>query len=361
MTPMFQEVKKLNRRARAFLFALAALAILTAAPAKAQSVPLPEAFPGGLQLPETLPGGIPMPTIERTDEGLIIAIPGGPSLTVVGQLPSFPTLPVPGAPPAAEPAPVPPGVTLPAPVAPPAAPGAGRVVGVFMGISDYASASDLPFCADDARRVRDAFVHAGYIQPRDAVVLQDGQVTRGMLQNTLARIGSGLGPDDSVLVFFSGHGNQVPDRNGDEADGMDETIVLSDGALLDDDLAAMLGQSPARDVVALDSCYSGGFATDISRLPDSAGFYASAENQLSYVAGEYQAGGYLSYFFAQTAERHRGEPLSVATIHQDMATAFRGSQANGRQDLTVGRSARLGADTVLFQRAAPTPTLVAVR
>jgi hypothetical protein len=34
--------------------------------------------------------------------------------------------------------------------------------------------------------------------------------------------------DDIVVIYYSGHGSQVPDENGDEEDGYDETIVPCD-------------------------------------------------------------------------------------------------------------------------------------
>ena len=38
----------------------------------------------------------------------------------------------------------------------------------------------------------------------------------------------GAGSGDRVLFYFSGHGSQIPDRNGDEEDKSDEALVLHD-------------------------------------------------------------------------------------------------------------------------------------
>ena len=64
---------------------------------------------------------------------------------------------------------------------------------------------------------------------------------------------------DLFLLTYSGHGGQVEDTNGDEADGMDETWVCYDRQLVDDELYELWGQfkSGVRIVVLSDSCHSG--------------------------------------------------------------------------------------------------------
>jgi hypothetical protein len=62
-----------------------------------------------------------------------------------------------------------------------------------------------------------------------------------------------------VLLTFSGHGGQMPDVNGDEADGKDETWVCYDRQLVDDELYNLWNQfkNGARIFVLSDSCHSG--------------------------------------------------------------------------------------------------------
>lgn len=62
-----------------------------------------------------------------------------------------------------------------------------------------------------------------------------------------------------VLIYYSGHGGQVDDANGDEADGKDETLCLWGGQLVDDVMADGLALFPAGVRVAFitDSCNSG--------------------------------------------------------------------------------------------------------
>jgi hypothetical protein len=65
---------------------------------------------------------------------------------------------------------------------------------------------------------------------------------------------------DMFLLTYSGHGGQVPDDNGDERDDeLDETWVLYDRELLDDELYSLLAQfvPRVRVLVISDSCHSG--------------------------------------------------------------------------------------------------------
>jgi hypothetical protein len=70
-------------------------------------------------------------------------------------------------------------------------------------------------------------------------------------------------PGDLLVFHYSGHGSQKPDQNGDEADGLDETICPLDyetkGMITDDRLAEIVKSLPAdRTLFAvLDCCHSG--------------------------------------------------------------------------------------------------------
>jgi hypothetical protein len=65
--------------------------------------------------------------------------------------------------------------------------------------------------------------------------------------------------DDFFLLTYSGHGGQVNDVNNDEPDGLDETWVLYDRELVDDELYAMWShfRPGVRIFVLSDSCHSG--------------------------------------------------------------------------------------------------------
>jgi hypothetical protein len=71
---------------------------------------------------------------------------------------------------------------------------------------------------------------------------------------------------DVAVVFFAGHGSQTTDRNGDEPDGWDETLLLHDARvegqrdLVDDELNGLLARLHEKTrhiALILDSCNSG--------------------------------------------------------------------------------------------------------
>ena len=72
---------------------------------------------------------------------------------------------------------------------------------------------------------------------------------------------SNLKPSDSFIFYYSGHGSTTKDISGDEADGQDESIVLSDGRrnkyFLDDSMNGYLNDISAKKLVLFDSCHSG--------------------------------------------------------------------------------------------------------
>jgi len=94
---------------------------------------------------------------------------------------------------------------------------------------------------------------------------------------------NGVGPEDRVLFYFSGHGSQIPDENNDEKDQFDEVLLLYDvaldeqsrpqtltGVLVDDDFNTMLARMQSRNIlVILDACHSGSATKSLRLNPRS--------------------------------------------------------------------------------------------
>lgn len=93
----------------------------------------------------------------------------------------------------------------------------------------------------------------------DARIMLTAQATRDAVTGAIADAASKLKAGDFFLMTISSHGGQVPDQNGDEPDGKDETWCLYDGQLIDDELSYALAAFAAgvRVVVVSDSCHSG--------------------------------------------------------------------------------------------------------
>jgi hypothetical protein len=180
--------------------------------------------------------------------------------------------------------------------------GEGRVYGIFAGISDYGGrASNLAYTAEDAVRVQNAMVQGGNMSPSDGVLLQDAQVTIGNIRNAVRDFSGRIGPNDTFVFFYSGHGGRIP-RNGPQPtdpDALDETLELYDAGITDDEFRDLMGELNAgRILVFLDACFSGGFSKDVISVPGRMGLFSSEEDVTSSVAAKFRAGGYLAVFLA---------------------------------------------------------------
>ena len=185
-----------------------------------------------------------------------------------------------------------------------------RVFGLFIGISDYDGFGDLPFCAGDAEQLHRSMREQFGMRAEDSVVLTDQKATIDAVRQALADLGSRASADDVFMIFYSGHGGQI-DReefNAQDPDAKDETLVLVDEELSDDEFAQLLEQSQAgTTMVLLDSCFSGGFAKDVVSAPGRMGLFSSEEDVLSMVASQFQAGGYLSLFVSEAMGSQRDD------------------------------------------------------
>ncbi len=175
--------------------------------------------------------------------------------------------------------------------------GGGRLLGLYAGITAYRDQAQLYGCADDARLLGEAMREAHLQDASDQLVLPDGLATREDFLSGIRQMAERAGPQDVVFIFFSGHGQQTADQpGGDELDSLDETIVMYDGSLSDDQVVEALDTIHAGTVIlALDSCHSGGFARDWVTQPGRIGLFSSDEDVLSDVGEPHQAGGYLSW------------------------------------------------------------------
>jgi hypothetical protein len=95
-------------------------------------------------------------------------------------------------------------------------------------------------------------------------ILLDSDATREGILSALQGMVNQAGTNDMLYIHFSGHGSQLKDLNGDEADGMDETIVPYDGRtgdirdITDDEIGEILGRLKNTNLlIVLDSCHSG--------------------------------------------------------------------------------------------------------
>ena len=104
-------------------------------------------------------------------------------------------------------------------------------------------------------------------------VLLTKKGTRAATLAAMRSAAKSLKAGDLFFMSFSGHGGQVGDVNGDEADKKDETLCLFDGQLIDDELYFELSKFAAgvRVLVLSDSCHSGTVTRDFPPPPPPPG------------------------------------------------------------------------------------------
>ena len=114
----------------------------------------------------------------------------------------------------------------------------------------------LRACEADARAMEGIARVNGY----STNLLLTAQADSQSVINAIADASQKLQSGDIFFFTYSGHGGQVPDSNGgDEDDGLDETWVLYDRMLIDDELFTQwVNFKPGvRIFVLSDSCHSG--------------------------------------------------------------------------------------------------------
>jgi len=159
-----------------------------------------------------------------------------------------------------------------APVAPAPARVAPRRWAVVIGVGQYENTgvSALRFAVSDADSMYQLLTGPGEFKPEHVLLLTDRTERKPTLRNVRWALGTFLarsaGKDDTVLIYFAGHGAPEVDQRGLERDGLAKYLVPRDAdpddlfltALAMDDLQAILGRIEAeRVVVFLDACYSG--------------------------------------------------------------------------------------------------------
>ena len=152
-----------------------------------------------------------------------------------------------------------------------------------------------------------------------------GAATRTAILDGLAGLAGSAGPGDIALFYFSGHGGQQPDKDGDELDGMDETLIAFDGPVIDDEVHRALKSFKAgvRVLMLSDSCNSGTNYKGLFNVPKPTPFRPFSDEPAEISAMLIHLGGCRDGF---TSSGYRGGgAFTVALCNAWDGGKFRGS------------------------------------
>lgn len=146
--------------------------------------------------------------------------------------------------------------------------GAADKWALLIGVSDYIHGErlDLKGPTNDVMKMEELLLTKFGYQPESIHTLLNGAATKANITGEMKGwLASSSRPGDTVIIYYSGHGSQIPDLSGDEGDGRDEVLCPADirpgvpgNEITDDELSQMLSQIKATDItVVLDACHAG--------------------------------------------------------------------------------------------------------
>ena len=140
---------------------------------------------------------------------------------------------------------------------------------LLIGIDAYQNVVSLNGPVGDAKNMAKFLVErVGYTNDDVRLVLDSDATRKGILGAMDEWLIAGTKPGDEIFLYYSGHGFQTKDNDGDESDRLDETLVpvdvsidrggLIDGMITDDEISVLLGRLSGRRIqVVIDACHSG--------------------------------------------------------------------------------------------------------
>lgn len=141
--------------------------------------------------------------------------------------------------------------------------------GVLIGCNYPGTSNALYGCINDVRQFRKVLVgEYKFLESSIKMLIDESDYplkpTRANIFDAIDWLLRDAKSGDTLVFQYSGHGSQVPDRNHDEKDGLDECIVPTDftrsGMIIDDDLRARLANKVPSGVklfALIDACHSG--------------------------------------------------------------------------------------------------------
>jgi hypothetical protein len=168
---------------------------------------------------------------------------------------------------------------------------------LLVGVGKYSVPGiDLPGIDLDLERMRETLGLMGFEDSQIRTLLDDQATSRNVTREFRTWLREGVNPQDRIVFYYSGHGSNTPDFDGDESDGVDEVLVTHDvrrimkngkraltGVVDDDTMAALIAGIPSTNIwIIVDACHSGTVTRDILLENLSLGAKPVYEKSFSY-------------------------------------------------------------------------------
>jgi len=151
----------------------------------------------------------------------------------------------------------------------PAVSGEGNIYVLILALDYKATAHPLT-CSIDGRNMEQLVRSCG-IPQQNITAMYDEQCTKENVQEQIEQIAAQCQPGDFFVYYYSGHGTNMADQTGDEADGQDEAFcfVTPDGqvsyesCMTDDDFSDVMTSNlddGVNIIILTDCCHSGTIA-----------------------------------------------------------------------------------------------------
>lgn len=179
----------------------------------------------------------------------------------------------------------------------------GNIKALLVGVSNYNAINqhNLPFCMRDIALVRRTLSNGLDFDSSDIITMGwAGIATCRDFLNNLILLQSNVNAEDTLIVYFSGHGASLPEGH---------RLVLSDGVLSTQKLIEAINKIKAKNkLILLDACFSGDYSIEPGKEIDTVDWLesfvnsgcavlaSSSKNQVSNLNPE-QGVSIFTYFF----------------------------------------------------------------
>jgi metacaspase-1 len=207
---------------------------------------------------------------------------------------------------------------------------------LLIGINRYQiPGSDLRGCVNDVKNLAAALVEFYGFAKADIETLTDVAATKKAMQAGIRKLVKEGRKGDVLLLHYSGHGSNVPDKNGDEADRRDEILCPTDldwkDPLLDDWMRKTLDSARAGVSlnVIMDCCHSG-TNTRAIHPPDAPRIERYLPNPWDIMAVESRRKlrGRVEGRLRRTVHGKRGPDVVTVALPETLITGCRDTQTS---------------------------------